>query len=82
MAQLFSLGIMARLRPERIFLAVVAPLVFGGGILSAVGAVTKNRGLLKIGGCILLVGAAISCLTLAGALIYFGWQKVSRLFRK
>jgi hypothetical protein len=73
---------MRRLHPERIFLAVVAPLVFGGGILSAVGAVTKNRGLLKIGGWIFLVGAAISCLPLVATLIYFGCQKVSRYFRK
>jgi hypothetical protein len=73
---------MRRVHPERIFLAVVGPLVFGGGILAAVGAITRNHGLLKIGGWIFLIGVSISCLPLALTLAYFGWQKVSGYFGK
>jgi hypothetical protein len=73
---------MRRVHPERILLAVVAPLVIGGGILSAIGAMTRNHGLLKFGFGILLVGGAISCLPLLAALIYFTWQKVSKFLAR
>jgi hypothetical protein len=71
---------MRRIRPERIFLVVVTPLVFGGGILSAVGLVAKNHRWMRFGFVIFLVGVAIASLPLVATLIYFGWQKLSRLF--
>jgi hypothetical protein len=71
---------MRRVRPERIFLAVITPLILGGFILSAIGAFTKNHLLLKLGFAILLGGAALSSLPLVLSLIYFGWKKCRSLF--
>jgi len=73
---------MRRLHPERIFLAVVAPLVVGGMILSAVGILSKNHGLTRVGIFAFAIGAILSCLPLVLILIYFGWRRLSRLWKR
>jgi hypothetical protein len=73
---------MRRLHPERIFLAGVAPLVFGGIILLVVGILSKNHGLMRVGIFVFATGAILSGLPLVLTLIYFGWQKLSKLWKR
>jgi Na+/H+-dicarboxylate symporter len=73
---------MRRVRPERIFLMVVAPLVFGGFILFGVGAATKNHGLSRVGVFVFATGVVLTGLPLLLGLCYFGWKRLSGLWKR